>query len=199
MKGLLSVLYAGFRQTPFILVCFFVISSMLNTDIRGVIFLGLMLVNCIVAMSVSAAVSAFFPSFANDDTLPEKVAMCNATSLGDGERLSVIPLNINIVSFTFAYLIFILEKENKVDANVPTIIFFTLLLFAMIMWELVNTCVSGTNIFLAILFGGGLGVGFSAAIHDWAENIPGIQFFSNLTNEDVCKRVSDEVFECDVA
>jgi hypothetical protein len=198
MKGLLSVLYAGFRQAPFILICFFVISSMLNTDIRGVIFLGLLLINCLFTMAVSAGINMAYPGFAFDDTLPEKVATCNATSLGDGQRISSIPLNINIVSFTFAYLLYVLGKEDKVDANVPTIIFFTLLLFAMIMWELVNTCVSGGKLVAAIILGGSLGVGFSDAMYVWSKNVPGLQFFSHLTNEDVCKRVSDEVFECDI-
>ena len=195
---MLSVLYAGFRQAPFILICFFVISSMLSTDIRGVIFLGLLLVNCMVTLAFGAALNTFIPNFAFDDTLPEKVATCNATSLGDGERISAIPLNINIISFTFAYLLDILGNENKVDANVPTIVFFTLLLFAMIVWEIVNTCVSIPKIILAIIFGGSLGVGFSEAMLVWSKNFPGLQFFSSITNEDVCKRVSDEVFECDV-
>jgi len=138
------------------------------------------------------------PLLQGDDTLPEKVAICNATSLGDGERMSSIPLNISVVSFTFAYLLYILGMEDKVDSNVPTIIFFTLLLFSMLAWEFINTCVSGFKLVIAIIISGSLGVGFSAAMREWTVNLPGLQFFNNITNEDVCKRVSDEVFECDV-
>jgi len=172
---------------------------MLSSDVRGVIFLGMLLLNCIVAVAISGLVGYFNDSF-NDDKIPEdKMAMCNALTIGNGERVSRIPLNINIVSFTYAYLVYILAKHDKVNSNIPFIVFFAILLFSMIMWEVISSCVSPIKAVMAIVVGGGLGVGFSEAIDVWAKNIPGLQFFNNITNEEICKRVSNEVFECDVS
>jgi hypothetical protein len=110
--NLVPLLYVGFRIIPFILVSFFVLSSILKTDVRGVIFLGLLLINC--------AVVIIFNSFAgenplfNPNTLDQNKAMCNALSIGNtNERISTIPLNINIVAFTFAYLVYLIAKKNQ--------------------------------------------------------------------------------------
>ena len=197
--NLLPILYVGFRLTPFIIICFFVLSSMLSSDVRGVIFLGMLLLNCIVAVAIGGLVGYFNDSF-NDDKIPEdKAAMCNALTIGNGERVSRIPLNINIVSFTYAYLVYILAKYDKVNSNIPFIVFFAILLFSMIMWEVMSSCISPIKAVMAIVVGGGLGVGFSEAIDKWSNNIPGLQFFNNITNDEICKRVSNEVFECDVS
>jgi len=126
--------------------------------------------------------------------------MCNALSIGtNGERLSFIPLNINIVSFTFAYLVYLIGKNTQVNTNVHTIIFFTILLLAMIVWEYTNGCSSGFGIILAIIIGGGLGVGFCEMFNTLSTKyrIKGLHFFSNLTNDtDVCKLTNEDVFEC---
>ena len=169
---------------------------MLNSDIRGIIFLGVLLLNCLITFTIGTAFKSALPV---DNTPPEKIATCNATSLKDDERFSPIPLNINIVVFTFAYLLYILVKENMVNYNVPTIVFFTILLASMLFWEFTNQCVDPLKLILALILGGGFGALFSYGVSEWSKNLPGLQFFNNLTNEDVCKRVSDEVFECDVA
>ena len=194
--NLVPLLYVGFRIIPFILVCFFVLSSILKTDVRGVIFLGLLLINCGAVMVFNAlAGEKFTPT-----TLEQNIAMCNALSVGNtNERISTIPLNINIVSFTFAYLVYLIAKKNQVTGNIHSILFFSVLLLSMIAWEFFNTCATIGGIIMSMIFGIGLGVGFCEMLDFLAfrYNIKGLHFFSNITNDDdVCKMTNEDLFEC---
>lgn len=194
--NLVPLLYVGFRIVPFILVSFFVLSSILKTDVRGIIFLGLLLINCsVVIMFNSLAGDMFKP-----DTKPEYKSMCNALSVGNlNERISNIPLNINIVAFTFAYLVYLITKKLQVSTNIHSIIFFAVLLFSMIVWEVLNTCATLGGIGISLLFGIGLGIGFCEMLDFLAfkYNIKGLHFFSNITNDDdVCKMTNEDLFEC---
>ena len=194
--NLVPLLYVGFRIIPFILVSFFVLSSILKTDVRGVIFLGLLLINCaVVVMFNSLAGDYFYPG-----TTDQNKAMCNALSIGNtNERISTIPLNINIVAFTFVYLVYLVAKKTQVTGNIHSIVFFSVLLSSMIAWEFLNTCASIGGIFMALIFGIGLGVGFCEMLDFLAfkYNIKGLHFFSNITNDDdVCKMTNEDLFEC---
>jgi hypothetical protein len=145
-----------------------------------------------------------FNSLAGDyfkpDTPAINSAMCNALSIGNtNERISTIPLNINIVAFTFAYLVYLIAKNSQVTGNIHSIIFFSVLLSSMIAWELLNACASMGGIFMSLLFGIGLGVGFCEMLDFLAfrYNIKGLHFFSNVTNDDdVCKMANEDLFEC---
>ena len=194
--NLVPLLYVGFRIIPFILVCFFVLSSILKTDVRGVIFLGLLLINCGAVMVFNALAGGKF----TPTTHEQNIAMCNALSVGNtNERISTIPLNINIVSFTFAYLVYLIAKKNQVTGNIHSILFFSVLLLSMIVWEFFNTCATIGGIIMSMIFGIGLGVGFCEMLDFLAfrYNIKGLHFFSNITNDDdVCKMTNEDLFEC---
>ena len=194
--NLVPLLYVGFRIIPFILVCFFALSSIIKSDVRGIIFLGILLINCVVVL----VFNAFGDSVLHHDPSEEYKAMCNALSIGNnGQRLSNIPFNINIISFTFGYLVYLIYKNKQVNSNIFSILFFTVLLFSMMVWEFINGCSSAIGILLAIVIGGGLGVGFCEMFDFMSTKykIQGLHFFSNVTNDtDVCKMTNEDLFEC---
>jgi hypothetical protein len=193
--NLVPLLYVGFRIIPFIMVCFFVLSAIIKSDIRGVSFLGLLLINCGVVSMTDSIMSDYIKPIRT----PEQNGICDTLTIGtDGSRLSRIPFNINIVSFTFAYLVYLIAKNEQVYANVHSIVFFTVLLAAMSGWELMNNCSNGVGILFAIVIGGGLGVGFCEMMIQLGKkyNIPGVHFFTNVTNDEVCKMTNEEIFEC---
>ncbi len=192
--NLLPLLYVGFRLTPFIIVSFFVFSSLLSSDIRGIVFLGFLLLNCLFTVMLGNIIGYFVDSF-NDDGIPvDKAAVCNALTIGDGERISLIPLNINIVSFTYGYLVYLVGTTDRVFANIPMIVFFAILLFSMIVWELMNSCASLVRVVIAIVTGAGFGVLFSDSVIKM--NIPELQFFTRITGDELCSLPSDSVFQC---
>jgi hypothetical protein len=190
------LLYVGFRIIPFILVCFFVLSSVIHSDIRGFIFLGLLLLNC----GATVMFDAMFGDTFKIDVPESSKATCNSIGLGNvNERLTVFPLNINIVSFTYAYLVYLLGVYKQVDQNVHTIVFFAILLSSMIIWEITNSCAGIGAIVGSMIIGIGLGVGFCEMVDVLAKKhkIKGIHFFASITNDnDVCKVTNEEIFEC---
>lgn len=189
--NMVPLLYVGFRLTPFIILCFFVLSSMMSSDIRGIIFLLLILFNCFITFIIGNFV--YQMGGLTHDIPSDKAPVCNALIVGDGERISPIPLNINIVSFTFAYLVYLMGKYDRAGSNIPTIIFFGLLLLSMIGWEISNACVSALQAFVALILGGSLGVGFAEMVDSKAGQI---QYFTFYTNKDVCNRPNEGVFQC---
>jgi hypothetical protein len=184
-----SLLYVGFRLAPFILISFFTISSLLASDIKGIIFLAMLLLNCFVTIIIGN----FLPSDSEFQTNPNGV--CNGLSLTQAGPLSKnLPLNINIFSFTFAYLAYIIYKYNLVMTNIPTIIVFSLFILYQWFWSYINRCNSPLYSFVSLAIGWGMGWLLSYAIDK--TGFVELQYFNGLSNKEVCKRSSKQVFKC---
>ncbi len=198
--NLVPLLYVGFRIVPFILICFFALSSILKSDVRGLIFLGMILINCSVVLLIdSLLVAVGFGDIFKPSTPADYKAMCNALSIGDsGERITNIPMNINIVAFTFMYLVQLLSKNGQINSNTHSVIFFTLLLCSLVVWEYMNTCASIGGIIIALLLGIVMGITLCEMIDSISKkNKIQLHFFTNITNDtDVCKMTNEDLFEC---
>lgn len=183
-----SLLYVGFRLAPFILISFFTISSLLASDIKGIIFLAMLLLNCFVTIIIGN----FLPE---DQYNNNQNGVCNGLSLTQTGPLSKnLPLNINIFSFTFAYLAFIIYKYNLVMTNIPTIIVFSLFILYQWFWSYTNHCNSPLYSFFSLAIGWGMGWLLSYAIDK--TGFVELQYFNGLSNKEVCKRSSKQVFKC---
>lgn len=190
--NLTSLLYVAFRLSPLILVSFFVISSIFNSDIRGLIFLGLLLVEVLIAMVFGNAIY----SFSSEGYNPNGV--CNSLNLTPTGPLSkAIPLNLNVFAFTFGYLAMILiehEKEKLIMSNIPTVIFFSIITLYHIYWLFVNGCAKPIFIFASLALGFGFGMLFSFVISK--TGMVDLQYFTGIKNQEICKRPSNQKFRC---
>jgi hypothetical protein len=195
--NLKALMYVGFRFAPFILVSYFIVSSIFNADIRGIVFLGMLLMNCFITI----AVGNFFADLPGMMVAPvtrNKYGTCNTMNLTSGGPLSrALPLNINVFAFTFGYLSQLLEREKTlVNRNIPMIIVFCILIVSQFIWSLTSGCASFFGLLLSLGIGFGLGWGFSHAIVE--SGISDLQFFNGIKNEEVCSKMSDEIFNCTV-
>lgn len=184
-----SLIYVGFRLAPFILVSFFTLSSLFNSDIKGIIFLSMLLFNCFVTLTVGNMFAA--------DTFEDKDmnGICNAMSLTSTGPLSRnFPLNINIFGFTFAYLAYIIYKYNLIMTNIPTVIVFSVFILYQWYWNVDNKCSSALYSFLSLSFGFGLGWIMSMLVDK--AGIVELQYFNGLKNKEVCKRANKQQFKC---
>jgi hypothetical protein len=197
--NLKALLYVAFRFAPFILVSYFIVSSIFNADIRGIVFLGMLLLNCVITISVGNMLSDM-PFMMVSPATRNKYGTCNTMNLTSGGPLSrVLPLNINVFAFTFGYLANLLDTpDNKqlVIRNIPMIIVFSVIIIAQFIWSLSNGCASVGGLLLSLGMGFGLGWGFSKAIVQ--SGISDLQFFNGIKNEEVCTKMSDELFNCTV-
>lgn len=187
--NLQSLMYVGFRLAPFILVSFFTLSSLFNSDIKGMIFLAMLLFNCFVTIMVGNTMSS--DEFADRNMN----GVCNGLTLTQSGPLSrVLPLNINILSFTFAYLAYIIFQYGLIMTNIPTIIVFSSFILFQLYWSTENQCNTFTNSFISLAIGFGLGWVMSMAIDK--AGIVELQYFNGIKDKEVCKRSANTKFKC---
>jgi hypothetical protein len=187
--NLSAIIYVGFRLAPFILVSFFTLSSLFNSDIKGLIFLGMLLFNCFITIAIGNMLAP--DSFGS----PNLNGVCKGLTLTKDGPLSVnLPLNINIMSFTFAYLAYIIYRYDLIMNNIPTVIVFSVFILYQLYWLVANRCSSFIYSFLSLAVGWGLGWIMSMSI-DLA-GIVQLQYFNGLTNQEVCKRSNNKQFKC---
>jgi len=183
-----SIMYIGFRLAPFILISFFALSALFNSDIKGIIFLGMLLLNCFITISIGS-------SMPQDTVTSNPNMICNSLTLNrGGEPLSRLPLNINIMTFTLAYLAYIIGVTNSAKNNIPTLIVLPIFILYQLYWSFKNGCNSILYSVMSLILGGGLGALFSYAID--MSGIVQLQYFNGITKQDVCVRATNAKYKC---
>ena len=183
-----SIMYIGFRLAPFILISFFTLSSLFNSDIKGIIFLAMLLLNCFITISIGISLS--------DDTISSinPNMICNSLTLTTNGPLSKLPLNINILTFTFAYLAYIIFANNAVINNIPTLVVLPIFILYQMYWSWKNGCNSILYSGISLVIGGLLGTLFSYGIDK--SGIVQLQYFNGITKQDVCVRATNAKYKC---
>ena len=209
-----NVSYLSFRMAPFIIVCFFILQSLLNWDLKGIIYLAGLLFCSVTIVLLNGPMRHFFPRPDFQDIPNSK---CSIISLGDnGNLLSAIPLSIAVYSYTFFYmLIFIFNLGNRTDnkgvlgesklstpdlnaafqQNIPTLILFPLLCILEIFWIMINSCVYEPLYFITCSFVVGAIFGVSWAILITSLKNPSLMYLSK-SGVEVCSRPSKTYFSC---
>ena len=214
---LYNVSYLAFRLAPFILVCFFTLESVLNWNLKGIVYLFGLLFACF----ITTMASSIFPNNSSNDTTAGVVGstqtsnICNTISLGTGGSvLSSLPLSTAVFSYTFFYLLtFIINmasggkgfnttKNNNIRLqdlntamrqNAPTMLLFPLLILIDAGWIIMNGCNEWINILVALIISGIIGI-LWATILVAAKN-PDLLYVSRSLG-DVCNRPSTTAFRC---
>ena len=198
-----NVSYLAFRMAPFIVVCYFILQSLLNWDLKGIIYLAGLLFCSVAIVLLNGPMKLLFPPeiehIAN--------AKCSIISLGnDGNLLSAIPLSVAVYSYTFFYmLIFIfnlgaantnsLSLNAAFQQNIPTLVLFPLLCILEILWIVSNNCVYLPVFFItcSLLVGAIFGVIWAVIITSLKN--PNLMYISKIGVE-VCSRPSKTYFSC---
>jgi hypothetical protein len=131
---LIGFIFLFFRLAPFILVSFFTLSSIINVDYKGIIYLVGLLSAC------------FFTLLAGQflKSIPQMPLNCNTITINGIMGWSNMPFSPTILAFTFFYLLYsimypqTLNNDNLVQYNIPTLVFFPILIVGdfMIQWNL---------------------------------------------------------------
>ena len=152
-----TMIYLFLRLIPFVLVCFFVLSSIFNKDLVGLIYLGGLLIACF----FNIMVGGLFPKGESNE-------ICDLITINNSLLFANLPVGITVVSFTFSYLLYIIVKYNLIYEHMATFVIFPLFLLADIVWNIQNSCFSIFNILLSLIIGSGVGLGWSAFL-DYAK------------------------------
>ena len=116
-----TFLFLFLRIAPFILVCFFTLSSIFNSDLRGIVYLFGLLWAIMMSFLVGNNMSF------NDVNPDDKSAVCDFVLFGGGQNAS-IPVGETVLGFTFFYLFttLILKDQTYVGKtmnfdNIPNV------------------------------------------------------------------------------
>lgn len=201
--NLFSVLYLSFRMAPFIIVSFFVLSSVLNQDIRGIIYLGGLLISCFIGVLIDRAVIPRSDPGIVSSAEQGTSEICDVITAGDGGRLSRLPLSSVIFAFTTGYFSYPIIQQKSAILNIPTLIIFPLLCIIDGLWNVNYGCVIPGNKFKSamIVLLGAIGVGFSVGI-GWSaafysKKTPGLLYTNGISSQETCA-LSHKTMVCSI-
>jgi hypothetical protein len=188
--NIVSLLILFFRLAPFILVCFFVIASIFNQDLKGLVYL----VGLIFAIFLNLMIenSGWVNSIG---ILNRDEAKCSNITFHFANA-TILPFSQTVLGYTFAYLLWVIVSMKIVEQNIVTIIFFSLLMFSDIIWNAYNGCFSMAASIISIIIGGGMGTLWGFVI-DQSHNTE-LQYFVGYSNNEICSKPSKSTFRCKV-
>jgi len=210
-----TFMYMFIRLCPFILVCFFTISSVFNNDIKGIVYL----VGLLFTVGIAVGIGNFIPKFESNN-VPD--AICNIISFGHGE-LSKLPIGEVIIGFTFLYLLVTMttigrkHNINLVSSNWPTIVFFLLLVITELnvntnafhairemispsanpdKKSLIPYCYEWQTSLMVYGIGGICGAIWAGIIV--STKTPEFQYFNQYKHNEKCEKANKKTFKCKV-
>lgn len=187
-----TITYLFLRLAPFILVCFFAFASFFNQDFKGIVFLiGLIITGFFTMLFENMGILTRFKSKEQPN------ASCNAFkfSLMGFDTDDTLPKGQNIIGYTFGYLFTIIYQNKIYLSNLPTLIFFPILIIFDYIWNIENFCYSWQYLIVSLI----LGLCFGSA---WAWLIKktkndDLLYFNFVNgNDSTCSRPSQQSFKC---
>tara|TARA_B110000879_G_scaffold115421_1_gene153698 strand:+ start:5744 stop:6418 length:675 start_codon:yes stop_codon:yes gene_type:complete len=213
-------MYLFIRLLPFILVCFFSISSIFSNDVKGIVYLCGLLLTVGIGFGVSALIGMFTQKSketnesTNDITSDEesnnkKELICKILSLGFSSL--TIPIGELITSFTFIYLLATMiltstDDSNVVSNNIPTIVFFSILMIIQLVFSnkflsnyfnLGNIICHPTEYSALSLTIGGL-IGWLWAFTIISTETEELHYYNTYDNNEKCKATTSGNYKCKV-
>ncbi len=121
--------------SPYVLLGFFLLLSLFNTNIKGIVFL------------IGVVIMIFFSSFVSKNMRGHESSVCNVFG-GIGFLGKALPLSLLVYGFTFMYLLFPMVQNRMM--NYPVLFSLLLLISSDIFIKLNLKCVNMTGIFVAL-------------------------------------------------
>lgn len=171
---------------PIIIICFFLLDSMIYKNVRGIIFIiGI----CFCIMSTILVGNTF--NFSKLDNLSE---ICTPFSMNNMSRYSNIPLSTSMIVFTAVSLIFTIIKYNLITTNIPFILIMALLIITDSLWLAQNNCYTNYQILFSCLTGAIIAVLWSHILHK--SNNKQFIYTLGIDNNNICEIPKKKAFKC---
>lgn len=211
-EGATKIAYIAFRMAPMLLISFFILTSIINVDLKGIVYICGLVLALAATLSINTVLTR---TKVEGDGAPAEA--CKVFRLGtNGDLLSVIPLGIVVYTYTFFYLlIFIANLSNTANdkgvfghidtptlrammaQNIPILVIFPSLILLESVWLTSYKCIEHTNpivaIMCAIFIGGTIGIIWAVMI-TYTRRIE-LQYV-NKYGATVCSRPKKMVLTC---
>ena len=184
--NIISLFRVAYRLAPFIFVSFFTLSSLLNQDLKGVIYLiGLIISTFFAVMVSNSGLLSFIGTSAEN---------CSPFTLIEGQVLSNIPLSKIVFSYTFSYLAYVIVKYKYVSSNLPFLILFPALIIYDWVTNINTRCTTGWGMFVGFMIGSLVGVIWAKLID--SAKLTKLQYFVGISNRQTCSMPAKQTFRC---
>lgn len=170
--------------TPAIIVCYFLFSSIINADYKGIIvIIGICLTvaGCILSSNLLR--------FSNLD----KNEICNLVSINRISGISKIPLSIAIYTYTASYLLYTIILNNYALPNLIPFILFPFIVLVDLAWISNNRCFTGNQSLLAIVIGTIVGILWGIIVNSTKRK--NLQYFTG-NGDNSCLISKHQTFKC---
>jgi len=193
--NIITLLYLFFRLAPFIIVCYFSLSSIFNQDVKGLIYLIGLLLACFFTYLIGSVIPLSYTNIVDaSGQIGQVNGVCNLITIGKDGSFSKVPIGIAILTYTLVYLVYIIAINHLETSNIPTLIFFPALILADIIWNIMNNCFKPFGIIVSIVIGGGIGAAWAYLIDSFKQ--PRLFFLNVGSDKVVCQRPSKQLFKC---
>ena len=175
--------------TPFLLTFYLVMTSIINTDIKAIIYLAGVLITLFLNKNI-------FMNLFKSPALPDASPSCTLFSSGpEVIQYNSPAFNSVFMGFTMIYLI--LPMINLDTPNIPVILFLLLLFFLDSITKLTDKCTTISGVVLGVLIGGLFGALWFTLLDSLGYKE--LLYFSETTSRGaVCSRPSKQKFKCKV-
>ena len=183
-----NIFYFISSISPLLLSFFLVMASIFNQNLKGIVYLGGILLATVINTIVLYMIK-------NEKTI-DAAPTCNLVNLPfNMSRYNVPSLNSSLIAFTMAYLIMPMQFSNNMNYS---IISFLIGLFLMDgVNKILNKCTNTTGVILGLFVGGTLGLLWYSIFH--ATGYDSLLYFNELTSNKVyCDRPKKQTFKCAV-
>lgn len=183
-----SLIYLFFRLSPFIVVCFFAFSSIINNEIKGFVYLVGLCFGMVLLSLLGSSISNFLP----ESNTESSMLLCQSLPFGDAP----LPIGIGILGYTFGYLLFTIVKYRLVIFNLAIVILFPILILADIWWNISSGCYHPSKCVISLFVGSGSGLLWSYII--WKSKVKEFQYYNIGSASEICSKPSAQTFKCAV-
>jgi len=189
--NLLTLIYLFLRLAPFVLVSFFSLASIFNQDFKGLVYLVGLLLSCAFSVMLNPF-TKYLPHY-EDANRPE---ICNMITIGRMGEFSGLPLGQNIFGYTFCYLLWWIITNDFQSQNIPTLVFFPIIILFDFIWNIKNSCYTFFQLLVSLALGSCVGLLWAFIIESTNSN--SLKYFSGMTKDEVCSKPSKSTFKCNV-
>lgn len=188
--NLINILYMFFRLAPFLIISYFTLQSLLNQDLKGVIFI----VGLVIAAAVTVGIAGILPEEKGLMPTDYSKIRCTQLTIGHNTPLSKLPLSQTVLGYAISYLSYFIGVHNLQNQNIATFILFPVLILGDIYWSTKNLCSTPKYLLISLIIS--LIVGMLWAMLIESTEMPDLQYMSGISNKDVCSRPSKSLYKC---
>lgn len=181
--------------TPFLIIFFLLMSSVINQDLKVLIYL--------LGTSVGSLVNIFFMYLIKSKRADDASPFCNVFTFPftvnseASERYDTPSMTSMFISFTLAYIWIPMVFNPPNTVNIPLVLTLSALLVIDIIAQHNQKCTNFLGSFLGTLVGFVMGAAWYGLVN--SSGYQSLLYYSDFTgNKTICRRPKKEYFKCDV-